>query len=219
MTDEHVDPSVEPLLQLWRNAEKNQRVPDSKQLQAALAKRLWKQVRWEEGKIVLPAGLQLNVSAFAKGWIVDQVAAHIKQQGVQALINFAESSYAAVGMDAEILVRAIEGGAAQAIQIKAGQCLASSGSDRSAVIIGEQRFSHFADPHTGLLLQSARYATVVADSAIKADALATMACIVSHEKAITAFKSNAVDAAIHVLNETHSAYGAWPVTKQASPKK
>jgi thiamine biosynthesis lipoprotein len=99
-TDGAFDPTIGPLTQLWREAARTG-VPISKSARAAARERVdyrWLSVDTTASRITLQrAGMRLDLGAIAKGWILDDVLAQLRQWGVPAALLEAGGDVAVFG--------------------------------------------------------------------------------------------------------------------------
>ena len=193
-----VDPCLGALMTLWQDAQRKNTMPTTDAVQSALKVSGLKQITWDcaSRTLKIPSQVAFDVSAFNKGWIVDQLRRYAEEQRLQVVINFGESSYAAVACDVTIQLRQAGSAETKAIQLTAGQCLASSGAYHRRFTIADQTFSHFINAQTGHLLQGQRAASVLSDEAIVADVWATAACILPRKDLQAVLEQHSVAASI-----------------------
>jgi len=124
----------------------------------------------------LDPGTRLDFGGIAKGYAVDLALAALRGAGARAgLVDLGGSSQAVFGRPAPIAVRDPERpeAPAWATFTLEDAALASSG--------GDQRPGHILDPRTGLPARKVLAATVVARSAMEADALSTAVFVLGAE--------------------------------------
>ena len=175
------DPTVGPLVALWREARRSHRLPDARAIDAA--KRLvgWRLVQLDAARPAVRLareGVRLDLGGIAKGYII--------QEALQAMIPFGVTralveaggdivvgdappgrdgwSIDVTGSDAEFVARAAR---------LTNAALATSGPTAQFVEIDGVRYSHVVDPRTGLGLTNQVTARVIAADGATADALAT----------------------------------------------
>jgi thiamine biosynthesis lipoprotein len=150
------DPTIGPLVRLWRTARRTQQLPAPSALDSAKALVSYKLLELDSMRCaarVLRPAMQLDLGGIAKGYILGQALRTLAQHGDSALIARAA---------------AFEHGA-----------IATSGPTAQFVEIGGVRYSHVIDPHTGLGLTNRLTAHVIARDPAIADALATSLTIVA----------------------------------------
>jgi thiamine biosynthesis lipoprotein len=173
------DPTLAPVIALWRAARRSGELPDPQAIKATREKTGFENLIFDEdGKSVQcrVAGMKLDFGGVAKGYIGDQVLLILKQNGIDA------ASYEAGGdfvlgdapPNADGWVIDLENGDA----LKLANCgVAVSGDTVQFVVIDGQRYSHVVDPQTGIGLTTRRMAWVIAPSGMESDALATTGTI------------------------------------------
>lgn len=194
-SDGAFDPTLGTLVDAWGfgPAQRPQRVPDAATLDAACTDVGWHRLRLEHDppRLSQPGGIVLDLSAIAKGYGADLVAAKLRAHGIaSALVEVGGELYGygrkPDGEPWRVLVEAAaeDGDAATAAQTEdrahvhvvalEGLAVATSGDRWHAFEQDEERHSHTFDPRTGRPVQHAPAGvTVIADSAMRADAWAT----------------------------------------------
>jgi thiamine biosynthesis lipoprotein len=175
------DPTVGPLVAIWRDARKSQRMPDESALASARRRVGWRHIRLDVSRravrLAMP-GMRLDLGGIAKGYILQQALGSMASLGVtQALVEAGGDIVVgdappgrdgwridADGADAPFAARAAR---------LTNAALATSGPAAQFVEIGGLRYSHVVDPRTGLGLTNAVTARVIARDGAIADALAT----------------------------------------------
>jgi thiamine biosynthesis lipoprotein len=189
------DPTIGPLVEAWGfgPAQSGYRIPGEGELGSAQARLGWHRVslRSENMSALQPSGVQLDLSAIAKGYAVDLVTRHLRDRGIAAaLIEVGGELYGygrkADGSAWQVLVEATpdaesDEGAACVIALD-GIAVATSGDRWHAFEQGGTRYSHTLDPRTGKPVETAAAAvTVIADDAMHADAWATALTVMGAE--------------------------------------
>jgi Na+-translocating ferredoxin:NAD+ oxidoreductase RnfG subunit len=125
----------------------------------------------------------IEFGALGKGYAVDRVVRLLVAAGVStALVDFGSAAYALgrppgedawrVGIRHPRDARRVLG-----VVRLTDRAVASSGDDQQAIVIRGVRYGHILDPRTGRPAQRAVSASVVADTALEADALSTAAFV------------------------------------------
>jgi thiamine biosynthesis lipoprotein len=199
------DPTVAPVVALWREARRTRRLPDAAALAAARAKVGWRRIRLDSSTRTVRfarAGMRVDLGGIAKGWILQDALAVLRRHGLsRALLEAGGDivvgdpppgvhgwSIEAPGADAAFARRAA------ALQNAA---LATSGPTAQFVEIDGREYSHVVDPRTGRALTNHILANVIASDGATADALAT-ALTVAGMEAAPLIASRFPDAAISV---------------------
>jgi FAD:protein FMN transferase len=182
------DPTVGPLVALWREARQRHRLPEATAIDAARGLVGWRLVELDAARPAVRLareGVSLDLGGIAKGYII--------QQALQAMIPFGVTralveaggdivvgdappgrdgwSIDVTGADAEFVARAAR---------LTNAALATSGPTVQFVEIDGVRYSHVVDPRTGLGLTNQVTARVIAANGATADALATALTVAPH---------------------------------------
>jgi thiamine biosynthesis lipoprotein len=172
------------LRRVWR-FDGGDRVPEEAAVREVLALVGWHRVTWEPPRIVLPAGMELDLGGIGKEYAVDRAAALVARE-VRAsyIVNFGGDLFASgprrggrpwgVGVDDP----ARTGEAAlYRVDLEHG-ALATSGDARRYVTWRGRRLGHILDPRTGWPVEGApRAVTVLATTCLEAGTLSTMAML------------------------------------------
>lgn len=191
----------------WKRAEIEGIVPSDDELSelaGLVAATSWREHRHPE--------LQLN--AYAKGWIVDRVAEHVMgrtDDGVVSVVVNAGGDLVhrgegelEVGVEDPFLIDEGEPPLGSVILRDAG--LATSGRRRRGFLVGDRWYAHVLDPRTGHPVDHIESITVVADDATTADVLCTVLGVEPIELALTEAERRGVrcvivapDAMVHTI--------------------
>ena len=176
------DVTVRPIIDLWKQAGKNRRVPTDAALAAARKASTWWQIELRSGGAVKHAATaSVDLGGIAKGYAIDRAAEAMAKAGVRGgLVD--------VGGDIRCFGRRADGGKWRVgirdpfdphapdlfavVGIRAGAACTSGNYFRFTEIAG-RRYSHIYDPRTGRPADAAPSVTVVAPTAMTADAWAT----------------------------------------------
>lgn len=181
-TDGAFDVTCRPIVELWKQAEKDQRLPADAALAAAREKSTWKQIELRDGgavKHVATAGVDLG--GIAKGYAIDRAVEAMERAGVRG-------GLVEVGGDVRCFGRRDRQGGWEVgirspfdpdarehfaiLKLAAGAVCTSGNYFRFREISG-RRYSHIVDPRTARPADAAPSVTVVAPTAMTADAWAT----------------------------------------------
>lgn len=177
LSDGAFDPTVGPLVALWRQARREGRLPDSAALARARARVGWHGVQLDPSRHAVRFardGMQLDLGGIAKGYILQQALASLRARGVSSALLDAGGDL--------LLGDAPPGSAGWRVTIAGRDTLlsavavATSGPTEQFVEIGGARYSHVIDVRTGLGTKfegPGRIVTVIADDGATADAVAT----------------------------------------------
>jgi len=196
-SDGAFDPTLGPLVALWGFGAQAgpRRVPDAATLQATRARCGWQQMQWRADALLQPGGLELDLSAIAKGFGVDHVAAWLRAQGIAAALIEVGGELAGYGRKPDgqpwrVLVESApeedaHGDTPPRVLALDGKAVATSGDRWHQYHADGQPYSHSLDPRTGVpVRQVAAAVTVVADDAMHADAWATALTVLGREQGL-----------------------------------
>jgi FAD:protein FMN transferase len=171
-TDGSFDVTVGPLMALWREAARRNRLPSAFELWHA-RERVGRGVVHlddEPGRIALERGAALDLGGFAKGWTLDRLGELLARAGIhRALLNFGGSSLLALGapLDASRWRVAVDAGPLLAWTDRSVSI--SSAFGQSFHVEGHE-FAHIVDPRSGSPVQRRQRAIVVAPDGATAEA-------------------------------------------------
>ncbi len=172
------DVTVGPLMELWRRAAEQNRLPNPELLGRALAAVGYRNLvlsRPDQAALAR-TGMSIDLGGIGKGYAVDRAAAMFKAAGISAaLISFGGSSLSALGAPPrktgwEIAVQDSDGRLRGTLRLR-DLALSTSSSTGRWWIIGGKKYGHLINPMTGAPMTEARTAVVVARSATEAEAL------------------------------------------------
>lgn len=197
LTQGAYDVTVFPLVELWRNAQRLGRVPDSEELRQAKDKVGYQNLGLQDPDLVFfkKPGMKVDLGSPASGYFCDQMAGILDANGIK---NFL------VDGGGEIFCRGMNKGRVpwrigiqdpfdktkifQVIELK-DQGLSTSGNYEKFYTIGQERFSHIIDPRTGYPQKDAVSATVIAPTAEMANELSTALCVLGSSKGLEVIRS------------------------------
>ncbi len=181
------DPTVLPLLRLWGFFEGAPRLPSAAAIERALEHVGWEGIEVRPGRARLARpGMSVGLGGVGKGFIADRALAGLRARGVAAALVNAGGDLAVWGgggtrFPVQLEVPDRPGEAFAELEIGTGG-MATSASTFRTFEHGGRRYSHVLDPRTGRTVPVGGSATVLAQNAARADALAT-ACLVLGEEA------------------------------------
>lgn len=180
-TDGAFDPTVGPVVALWREARRTGVMPAPAALEIARALVGWKhiEINRSRGTVRLArTGMRLDLGGIAKGYILQEALQTLRGRGLgRALIESGGDVVVGSGPPGEAGWRISVPGASSDFRDRAGEltnaAIATSGAEAQFVDIDGVRYSHIIDPRTGLGVTTQVTARVIAREAAVADALAT----------------------------------------------
>jgi thiamine biosynthesis lipoprotein len=190
-TDGAFDPTVGPLVALWREARTARRLPDPAALASTRQRVGWRhlEIDRESSTVRLAiADMRLDLGGIAKGYILQDALQVLRSRGVtSALVEAGGDIVVGDGPPDRAGWRIDVPGADSAFATRAAHltnaALSTSGPAAQFVGINGVRYSHVVDPRTGLGLTNGLTAHVIAPDGATADALSTALTVLGPEGA------------------------------------
>jgi thiamine biosynthesis lipoprotein len=189
------DVTVGPLVALWWRAAERGTPPSADELAAARARVGSERIELGHGRAaLLSRGSAVDLGGIAKGYALDALVALLRARGAgSALLSFGGSSLHALGAppDADgwrVLLHDARGDFAGVVTLR-DRALSVSGSLGQSFEIAGRRYGHVIDPRSGLPLERARVAAVVADSGARAEALSKALLVLGESEGIALIDS------------------------------
>ena len=183
--------TIAPLSTLWDFTGEPPRMPDDAQRLAALP--LVDDSRLQLGEdntVTLPAGMSIDLGGIAKGYIADRLAEMVRGRVSGATLNFGGNVYAlgnapgAEGFNIGIAHPQSPNSAIAAIRVL-DRSVVTSGTYQRCFEKDGRLYHHILDPSTGLPADTGLVsASIVAESSMTADALATACIVLGEDKAL-----------------------------------
>lgn len=215
LTDGAFDVTVGPFVEIWRRARREGRLPEASLLRKAGEKVGYKKVLLNPRTRSLRfrvQGVQLDLGGIGKGCAADEALFVLAAHGLESALVYA-------GGDIRIgapppgekgwTIELSESEEGQPEVVLKNCAIASSGDAFQYLEIEGVRYSHIVDPFSGLGVQGQRSATVIAQTAIWADALATALTILGPEPGIELIRSMEEVSALVVRNENGRKKTVW----------
>lgn len=195
ISDGAFEVSVSPLVQLWRRAKRQRRLPRESDLERAknlVGSSLWELDEMERRIRLRKKGMRFDFGAIAKGYAIDRAFETIREQGVEILLIDA-------GGDMRLGEAPPEGWKIGAITSHDSnfpenpaeplfrinttrKAIATSGDTFQFLQLDGKRYSHIIDPRTGIPITDPCITLVIAETAMQADALASAINVLGPEK-------------------------------------
>jgi thiamine biosynthesis lipoprotein len=189
-SDGGFDPTVAPVVALWREARRTRRMPALETLAAATSLVGWRNIGLDPSarRIALRRpGMRLDLGGIAKGYILQEalrtlqslhVARALIESGGDIVVGDAPPGRRGWRIDALSANRAMR---LRAMHL-ANAAISTSGDEMQFVDIDGVRYSHVVDPRTGLGLTNHLVAVVIGPDGATADALATALTVIGIER-------------------------------------
>ena len=179
------DVTVGPLTRLWRRSRRQRELPSDQRLAEARSDVGFKQlVLRPPRRVLLRHGpMRLDLGGIAKGFAADAALAVLRSEGIDRALVDAGGDLAIGGPPPNqpgwrVAVGPWGAGEEPWLVVELAHCgVATSGDASRFTEIGEQRYSHIIDPHTGSPRLERWSVTVIAGRGIDADALASACCV------------------------------------------
>ena len=185
------DPTVPPLIELYRNSFAETGGPPAEHvLEEAMSRVGHRHVAADAGRIAFARpGMAVSLDGIAKGYILDRVVERATAAGATGVLadgggdlSAGEGEVAGAGWPVGVEHPREPGTLLGTIEVR-HQGVATSG-DYMRAYTADRRHHHIVDPRTGSSPGHASAATVVARSAMDADALATAAMVLGPVRGI-----------------------------------
>ncbi len=179
------DITIGPVVDLWRQAEKTGRKPTQQEIATAKSKvgyeKLILKLDGQTRTVRFAAGgMKLDLGAIAKGYAVDLAVSAARKAGASGAIVDVGGDINCFGVTPRSenywrigLQDPAEEGKIILVLKLAGEAVATSGDYRRFVDIEGQRYSHIIDPATSSSAKAFTSVSIIAPTAIEADAIAT----------------------------------------------
>lgn len=189
-SDGAFDPTVGPLMALWREARRTGRLPAPAALDSARARTGWTLLELDGARRAVRLarpGMRLDLGGIAKGWILQAALDALRAHGVRSALLEAGGDVVVGAAPPgragwRVEVPGADRGLRQAAAALVDAAIATSGPTEQFVEIGGRRYSHVVDPRTGLGLTDRTLVTVIARDGATADALATALGVLGRER-------------------------------------
>ena len=174
LSERRFDPTAKPVVDLWRIARKNKRLPSNAAIAEATMGIGFHQIKLNPEKqqiTISNPNLQLDFGAVAKGYICDQVIQFLKKSGITICrieaggdVVLGSSPPGAEGWEIETPF------GVERLQ----NCAISVSADTAQRLeLNGETYSHVVDPRSGQALRNRIVTVVVAPTGMQSDALAT----------------------------------------------
>jgi thiamine biosynthesis lipoprotein len=182
-SDGAFDVTVGPVVNLWRKARREKKMPDPVLLAEARGAVGYQFVRLnpkEQSVQLLKPNMRLDLGAIAKGYAIDEALKVLRERGIKSALVSGSGNMAVSapppdkrGWRIAIAPLDVPNAAPTCYVLLSHRALATSGDVFQHLEINGQRFSHIVDPRTGIGLTDHSLVTVIAFDCMTADSLAT----------------------------------------------
>ena len=198
-TEGAFDITIGPVVELWRRTEKEGAKPTEQELASAKARTGYeKLILDQQNKTVRFAveGMILDLGAIAKGYAIDLAVEAMKETGVAGGLIDVGGDIRCFGVSPKFnnvwrIGMEDPSGAKDMLQViqLTDTAIATSGDYRRFVMIDDKKFSHIINPQTTKSAAELTSVTVIAKTAMQADALATSVSVMGQQKGLELIES------------------------------
>jgi thiamine biosynthesis lipoprotein len=200
LSDGAFDITVGPLVDLWRSAGDNNYVPTETELQQARSKTGYKKLLLDVNEMTVRFavdGMRLDLGGIAKGYAVDKAIGAMQKSGALGGMVDVGGDIRCFGTPSRGKKHWLIGlqdpnkpedwlgtGEISLVLKLTDAAIATSGDYRRFVLIDGQKYGHILDTKTGCGSKALSSVTIISQSAINADALATAVSVMGHENGL-----------------------------------
>jgi thiamine biosynthesis lipoprotein len=202
------DPTIQPVVRLWRRARRQKRFPDRGALERARALVGYRNVRLDPAARtvqLLKRGMKLDLGGIAKGFTADEAIATLKRMGVDRALVAASGDIAVSGPPPGESGWRVGIGPVERSDAPPGYfvrlrdaAVSTSGDAEQFVELDGVRYSHIVDPRTGVGVVDRASVTVVAHDGLTADSLDTAVYVLGPELGLPLVEATPEAAALFV---------------------
>ncbi|HXG62743.1 MAG TPA: FAD:protein FMN transferase [Planctomycetota bacterium] len=182
------DVTVGPLVELWRKARREGRLPPPEAVREALERTGWTKLVLDPAARTVcleRAGMKLDVGGIAKGYACDRALAALARLGIRrAMVDTGGGMALGDPPPDRTGWRIQVADQSSKVLVLARRGVATSGDWERYVEIDGVRYSHIVDPATGVGLTNRILVTVVAPDGMSADALSTALSVLGPERGL-----------------------------------
>lgn len=169
------------------------RIPTAGQIQEALADCGYERLQLSEGRLTLPAGMQLDLGAVGKGIACDRIREYLHSQPqITGAVVAVGGSVVTYGQKPDgspwkvaVMHPREEGSYLGILSLSGEHYISTSGDYERYVMADGVRYHHILDPATGYPARSGLCSvTIVCDSGLLADALSTACFVLGPEQGL-----------------------------------
>ena len=186
------DITVGPLTKLWRRARRWKELPEEGSLSAAKSAVGYSYLRLDpntKSAQLLKSNMRLDLGGIAKGYAADEAVKAVVACGLPRVLVRASGDISAAdpppgqsGWRAGIAPLNPDETPTRFVEI-ARQGISTSGDARQHLVVNSRRYSHIIDPRSGECVAGRSSVTVIANSGMLADGLATAASVLGPDEA------------------------------------
>jgi FAD:protein FMN transferase len=179
------DVTLGPIIRLWREARKLNRVPYSEALREAGSRCGYRKLHLDAANRTAALdqpGMQLDVGGIAKGYAADEALAALKQLGIRSALVAASGDLAFSDPPPGQRGWRIGIGSSDRVLELSNAAVSTSGDAEQHLEADGKRYSHIIDPGTRMGLTSGITVTIMAPRGIDADGISTAVSVLGAER-------------------------------------
>jgi thiamine biosynthesis lipoprotein len=187
------DVTVGAVTRLWREARREQRLPDPAALRDALRHCGYRKLHLDPATRTLTVddpAMRLDVGGIAKGYAADEALSVLRRSGIRSALVAASGDLAFSDPPPGRRGWRIDAGGG--VQELSNAAVSTSGAAEQHL----GRYSHIVDPTTGMGLTGSMTVTVIAPHGIDADGLATAVSVLGEERGMALIRTRSGASAI-----------------------
>ncbi|QQS36191.1 MAG: FAD:protein FMN transferase [Ignavibacteriales bacterium] len=180
------DVSLGTLINEWDFGSSDHVLPSEKNISAAKSISGWKNIQINSNaSFTKTKGVQLNFGAIAKGYAVDKAIELLKRNGISTALVNAGGEIRELGSDWVVGIQHPRSSTNLLGTLKLnGMAVATSGDYEQYFEINGKRYHHILDPTNGYPSEKCRSVTVIAQTDMEADALATAVFVLGKDEGL-----------------------------------
>lgn len=200
------DVTIGPVSRLWRQARKRLEMPEKEDLAKVRKLVGYQQIRLnakERTVKLLQSGMRLDLGGIAKGYAADDAIKVLGKHGITRALVAAGGDIVvsdpppkAEGWKVGIAPLSNPGGKPERTLLLKQAAVSTSGDAEQFVVIQGKRYSHIADPRTGIGVPGRFSVTVVARRGVDSDSLATAVSVLGDEKGMELIRNSGAEVLI-----------------------
>lgn len=196
VTDGAFDVSVYPIVKLWGFTTDENKVPTQSEIDSALPLVDYTKISLDEGNqtVTLDENMQIDFGAVAKGYIAQETANALKENGVESAVLAFGGNIQTIGLKNgeqwQIGVRYPDTTDNFAVLSVGETAIVTSAADQRYFEENGKRYHHIIDPKTGFPAENGTLSvTVVCPNGARADGFSTALFVMGAEKAAELYKA------------------------------
>ncbi|RKX96616.1 MAG: hypothetical protein DRP84_00245 [Spirochaetes bacterium] len=196
LTNGAFDPTIYPLVKLWGFDDGHPVLPSVDEIKRALKNVNYRKVKIVNYKITKPSSIKLDLSAIAKGYIVDLTSRYIKSKGfTNFLINAGGdifvSGFNKKGEKWKIAIQdPFNPDKYSGILNITNSSVVTSGDYENFFIKDDKKYCHILNPKTGYPPFNMHSVTIISEETSFSDAVATAVFVMGPDKGFNFLKNN-----------------------------